>query len=525
MTDAMKFFPLPSPRKSQEAVIREIQKAYSDNYKFVILEAPVGSGKSAIAITIARWLQTAHILTPRKTLQDQYYDDFKEHIVLMKGRSSYICTKDEEDDFHEQVIKWVQSGKSPSPGRVHVDCFNSPCRNKEYVQRKCTTLRNRTCPYKMAVEVAEDNDIIVHNFHSFLYQYNFAMRFNKREVLIVDEAHEMEGILRDFATVEFVVPKLIPEDLKPDISKQDLEYWISYFQTPELQPRSEVRKEEYNNSLESLRKCSEYGTGYIAKTSTQEHLRTTTFSFIPIQVGKEANSLIFTCSDKVLLMSGTIYNKDVYCRSLGITPEDAYFIRIPSSFPESSRPIICKPEYLVNTSHATWNDNKEEITRILNEVLEKFKDAKGLIHAPSYKACNEIKGWLNNPRIKTHSPENFPRELEKFYKSSGNDNNGVFLSPTCYQGVDFKQDRARFQVILRVPYSNTSDEFMDYKVKNDFPWYNHQALVTFGQQVGRINRSEDDFGVTILMDERFLKFLSRNSNVLPKWLKDSIRYK
>ncbi len=522
MTDIMTHFPLPSPRKSQEAVIREIEKAYASKYKYVVLEAPVGSGKSAIAVTIARWLKTAHILTPRKALQDQYYEDFKKYIVLMKGRSSYICTYDSDHSFHDQVIKWVESGRAPEPGREHRDCFNSPCRDKEHVQRKCTTERDRICPYKMAIEVAEDNNIIVHNFHSFLYQYNFAMRFDERSVLIVDEAHEMEGILREFATINFIVPKLIPEELKPDLAKQDLDYWVDYFRTPELQPKSTKRAEEYNNAIESLKRASNLATNYIAKFVVNDHVKSTTFTFVPLSVGKEAGNLIFSCSDKVLLMSGTIYNKDVYCRSLGIAPDDAYFIRIPSTFPETSRPIICKSEYLVNTSHTEWENNKEDTTRILNEILEKFKDVKGLIHAPSYKACTEVRAWLNNPRIKTHTSENFIHELDKFYKSSGN---GVFLSPTCYQGVDFKQDRARFQVILRVPYSNTSDEFMSYKVQNDFPWYNHQALVTFGQQVGRINRSEDDFGVTVLMDERFPKFLSRNSKVLPKWLKDSIRYK
>lgn len=524
MKDIMSDFPLPTPRKSQEAVIREVQKAFSEQYKYVILEAPVGSGKSAIAITLSRWFGTSHILTPRKSLQDQYYADFKKHIVLMKGRSSYICTKDSDEGVHKEVIKWVETGRSPLPNKRQgeVDCFNSPCRNKTHVQQKCTVLRDRVCPYKRAIEIAEDNNIIVHNFHSFLYQYNFAMRFDEREILIVDEAHEMEGILRDFATLEFVVPKLIPDTLTPDMEKQDLGYWLSYFETPELQPRSTKRKEEYDTALEVMRKSAEFGNSYIVKTGVSAGQQITTFKFIPMQVGKEANNLVFSSSNRVLLMSGTIYNKDVYCRSLGIKPEEAYFIRIPSTFPMESRPIICKPEYMVNTSHLTWEDNREELTEILKGILGKFKDVKGLIHAPSYKACAEIKDWLKDDRIKTHTAENFTAKLEEFYKR---DDVSVFLSPTCYQGVDFKQDRARFQIILRVPYSNTSDEFMAYKVKNDFPWYNHQALVTFGQQTGRINRSEDDFGVTILVDDRFTKFLRRNNSVLPAWLKESIRYK
>ena len=110
--------------------------------------------------------------------------------------------------------------------------------------------------------------------------------------------------------------------------------------------------------------------------------------------------------------------------------------------------------------------------------------------------------------------------LQEFYASAGNQ---VYVSPTCQEGVDFKNDRARFQVILRIPYMNAGDEFIAMKLKTDFAWYNYQALITFGQQTGRINRSEKDFGVTILMDSRFPKFIGKNKSRLPKWFRDSIK--
>jgi Rad3-related DNA helicase len=101
----------------------------------------------------------------------------------------------------------------------------------------------------------------------------------------------------------------------------------------------------------------------------------------------------------------------------------------------------------------------------------------------------------------------------------------VFISPVCQQGVDFKGDRARFQIVTRIPYLNTSDEFVSHKVENDFAWYNYKALVVFGQQIGRVNRAEDDYGATFLLDERFNRFISKNSTKLPKWLRDAIVYR
>jgi len=122
-----------------------------------------------------------------------------------------------------------------------------------------------------------------------------------------------------------------------------------------------------------------------------------------------------------------------------------------------------------------------------------------------------------------HDRHDLSQKLQEFYASTGN---GVFISPVCQQGVDFKGDRARFQIVTRVPYANTSDEFMNYKVQNDFNWYNYQALITFGQMIGRVNRSDDDFGATFLLDERFTKFVGgRNAAKLPKWLRDAFIFK
>ena len=219
-------------------------------------------------------------------------------------------------------------------------------------------------------------------------------------------------------------------------------------------------------------------------------------------------------------MSGTIYDKAMFCRDRGINQESAYFIRIGSTFPLASRPIIMKQDYMVDTSHKMWAENLPEIVTKLKKILEVFKDVKGLVHVPSYRAAFDLMQAMREPRLVTHAPEDSASRLQEFYASAGNQ---VYVSPTCQEGVDFKNDRARFQVILRIPYMNAGDEFIAMKLKTDFAWYNYQALITFGQQTGRINRSEKDFGVTILMDSRFPKFIGKNKSRLPKWFRDSIK--
>ncbi len=221
-------------------------------------------------------------------------------------------------------------------------------------------------------------------------------------------------------------------------------------------------------------------------------------------------------------MSGTIYGKDTFCNNLGISPESAHYIRIPSTFPIANRPILAKNEYQVDTSFANWNENFEEMIGKIEKIMGIFKDAKGLIHAPSYEAAEQISRRIGGTRVVTHDKGNTQDKLQEFYDSK---EPLVFISPVCQQGVDFKEDRARFQIILRVPYLNTSDPFVNHKVQTDFNWYNYEALIVFGQQLGRINRSEDDYGATFLLDSRFNKFITKNLSKIPKWVQAAIIWK
>jgi ATP-dependent DNA helicase DinG len=536
-TDILSFFPLETPRATQAAAIKEIDKAFSEGKKIVIVEAPVGSGKSAKAMTFARKFKDSHILTPQKSLQNQYYEDFPEDSVLMKGRNAYPCTRGKSRKIYLKVISDIKKGQIKQPGPGEESCATAPCRNSETIYKLCTESQG-TCPYNAAIEVAQEHHTVIHNVHSFIFQTNFGGKFEKRGLLVVDETHTLESIIREFITKKVTVKGLVEATDTP--SESNVEKWCEFFETdrflPEVSASEKAMKEldenfvterdRYLEHIQSFREKAEYyGEAFTVKRIPNylgERCISTTFEFVPHSVGTAPTKLMFDYGEHVLLMSGTIYDKNIFCKSIGIRPEDAYFIRVPSTFPVKGRPIYLKPEYQVDTSFANWDANFKEMIQKITKIMNIFHDAKGLIHVPSYQAAEDIASWLPVNRVIVHDKSNLQEKLQEFYNSA---EPKVFLSPVCSQGVDFKHDRARFQIVLRVPYLNTSDEFVNYKVKNDFQWYNFQALLTFGQQIGRINRAEDDFGATFLMDSRFNKFIANNSTKLPKWLKDSFIYK
>jgi Rad3-related DNA helicase len=281
------------------------------------------------------------------------------------------------------------------------------------------------------------------------------------------------------------------------------------------------QQEEFLALVQDMEDLSEYfGEKFVVAVERDIIAKRSKFVFTPEYVGNLLNTYITNYGDKRIFMSGTIYSKELYCKLSGLNPAETCYIKIGSSFPKALRPIYMKPEYMVDTSHKLWDNNFAKMIANIRKVMETFHDVKGLIHAPSYHAGAVIANALRDTkRIVIHDKDNFQSTLQDFYASKGNE---VFLSPVCQQGVDFKGDRARFQIILRVPYPNTSDAFMAKMVKTQFAYYNYQALIVFGQQIGRVNRSETDFGVTILMDERFEKFIGKNRNTLPRWLTEAI---
>ena len=66
--DFIKNFPLPTLRERQSNVLNEIATAFALGYKYILLEAPTGFGKSPVAIAVPLTLDTSYICTPTKDL-------------------------------------------------------------------------------------------------------------------------------------------------------------------------------------------------------------------------------------------------------------------------------------------------------------------------------------------------------------------------------------------------------------------------------------------------------------------------
>ncbi len=89
-TDILSHFPEKIFYPNQREILLQIQTAFNNGKRFVIIEAGTGTGKSICMKTASEWLGSAHILTVQKALQLQYTSK-PPKLPKVEGRVSFNC--------------------------------------------------------------------------------------------------------------------------------------------------------------------------------------------------------------------------------------------------------------------------------------------------------------------------------------------------------------------------------------------------------------------------------------------------
>ncbi len=76
--------------KTQEDVVKEVLEAIKGGYKIIFIRGVCGTGKSAIALNIARKIGKTCIVVPGKALQSQYKEDYENKKYLMNEQGEKL---------------------------------------------------------------------------------------------------------------------------------------------------------------------------------------------------------------------------------------------------------------------------------------------------------------------------------------------------------------------------------------------------------------------------------------------------
>ena len=536
MKNIMDSFPMRTPRVKQVNVLNAIDRIYEGGSKVILLESPVGSGKSAIAMTVAKHYGDSHIITTQKALQGQYFSDFRGQLVTMKGRNAYPCMHPSFSNGVPPLISLqnIKEGNCEYTGRY--TCDGGPCMNvvdaNEYqrILSACTNVDPCVCPYKLAMDTAKSSKVVIHNTHSFFYQAK-AGSFQERNSIIVDECHDLETTIRDVGSINVSIHHIVDanfnyDDLKlVDYIQMFSDYRRDNFRIDDSNVRPGYEEDDLELSAFIQDLSSRFRDGNYIVSVQQNRNGYANFKFTELNVGGSIRRSILDLGEKALLMSGTIFNKDFFCAYNGLDKDEVTFIRSTSEFPVTQRPVIYSKSLGVNCQKDSWykEDRLGKILSSITTILNRHPFEKGLIHVGSYDEARLIHESLRSlNRVVIHDSDNFEETLNAFYRSEIP--NLVLVSPRCQQGVDVKDDRARFQIITKVPYLNVGDKVINRLKEKSRLWYNMRTLIVFGQQLGRIVRSPSDWGTTYLLDSRFPNFLRGMWQYIPEWQRDAIRF-
>jgi Rad3-related DNA helicase len=144
--------------KTQADIVKEVLDAVKEGYKIIFIKGQCGTGKSAIALNLARHLGKTSIVVPIKNLQEQYKSDYtSKKYLLHNGRklkiSSIVGRKNFKCRFLEENPLDIEN---PKETNLKLTEIFEPSKNiKKSFSKKDTSCDNSFIPCK--IEIREKN--------------------------------------------------------------------------------------------------------------------------------------------------------------------------------------------------------------------------------------------------------------------------------------------------------------------------------------------------------------------------------
>ena len=542
--DIMDYFPSKYvPRPQQTEILKKVQSSLKNNKKFILCQAPTGSGKSHISATLAaltaeppdefktlvdayrildrgshddylhqKWVESldsfgCYVLTTTKTLQDQYNILFDNSRIL-KGRRNYQCTVD--SDF---------------------DCELAPCVVDSAILNTC--LAKNSCPYYNAHREALREKFSVLSYSKFFQMPEF---LRKRAIIVCDEASELEDeVVSQFsASIEYAklsregihVPKLVNDN------SEAARGWI----TDVIVNLSVVKKDLYNKVFNAKKKRSHQVVNtiklkYVSRlfdslTLINDNWQDAEFlierdaekvTFVPLYVDK-LTSHIFNHAKCVVMLSATIIDHRTFASTLGI--KDYSYFEVGSVFDPQKSPIYCPGKYSLN--YQNIDKNLPKVVEQAIKICDFYKGKSGIVHTHNFKINNAIQKSVGlNRRYLFREPGITNERIveEHAFRTDGT----VLISPSLAYGTNLIDDLGRFQVIMKLPFLPLSSRRIKTLSKKNHTWYIMKMLTHLVQACGRCTRSENDYSDTYILDGDAFKTIKDNWHKLPLEFTDRLK--
>jgi len=293
------------------------------------------------------------------------------------------------------------------------------------------------------------------------------------------------------------IDQILSENKKFDTRKKVLE---CYFELLQFTRISEYYNEDYKYVVEEV-------NGDIRITE----LCLDASKYILDVIERRASGTIF--------FSATLDPLDYYVQL--ITNKEGKSIRIPSPFKQKNLGL-----FVEGTTSTRYKDRDRSVERILDTIYGMLETKVGnyIVFFPSYKYMSMVLEEFDLTEYETFvqernmSQRQRSKMLEEFSKKAEASKIGFFvLGGSFSEGIDYVGDMLNGVLVIGVamPQFNQYNELLrshfDEKFDSGFDYaYTYPGMNKVVQAVGRVIRTEEETGIAILFDDRYLhrKYLS-----------------
>lgn len=460
-------------RPFQYEAVEQIKETL-DKKRIAILEAPTGTGKTAIATALANSLyrrDKTTVVVQNLGLLEQYKDY---GFNILKGKQAYKCVDP------KRIETWQQSyGREPTaadcPYAEMYQCrYGKEC-GYMVAREKAINSSRMACTYKYASLSAKVQDrgglFVMDEIHNAVSEILSIGSFT------MDDLQRNKHELPDFPLKNYKDGEggLLEDDDLVEISEWILESMhclgsVNLFDeiTPEGSEKKKVM-ERLNGLMELLSVChgevfykcykdKQWERGSINYTWHME-FRTISPSYLYYKMTSK--------KDRILMMSATVGSpKALIAGELRIPKEDYGFMQFPHPVPASKRPIYDIAVAPMSHSNLVKNpyiydQQARSIAKWISEYTN--REWRGIILTTSYKKIEMLKSgivkYLGDHRIFRNTAKTLQERIQEFVEDETPSVIHIDTIQGWGTGVDLRGDIARYCVVAGVPFPNPTDAF------------------------------------------------------------------
>lgn len=572
-TDLLGSFPFdchPEPTPAQFEAFGIIEREQGS----LTLEAPTGSGKTAIGITfleahLKQGVKHGFYVVPNKALVEQVRSLYPSAKMAL-GRNEHPCLYYEGEFKADEVPCSMlttcphrvdqQTGETHEPGAI-------------------------PCPYLQQKYEAKSGGIIVCTTAFYLFAQCFGKEWGDDIALVVDEAHGIARTIRSVLSHEITDYHLersvsLLESFNPEIAAgldqfrkelmkiikrkpagsreilkpEEIERLVEALEAIDSKDLAEtineaVRSKTLNpkddrellKQLESLtRDLKRYYTALNYSMPSNKH-QALNYSYAYYQKEKGENERVqyrlviksyfvvplvkrMMVADKTLAMSATIGDDKVFAYDTGI---DFPCYELESTFLADKARIFMPTDTPNLAVNKRSRQDRTKVLRVIAKSAKRFskKGMRSLIVVVSNEERDKFVMLAGEEGLDVISYGNGVTAREAAVRFRAGEGDALVGTVANYgEGIDLPKDTAPVIYFLRPSYPHPADPATQYEERrfSGQRWvvWNWRAMIEVLQVRGRNIRSADDVGVCFLISQQFRRF---SFGALPGWLQKSYR--